>query len=514
MKIIEMSNNAIKIMAHEKVVSGFKINDILDVIDNCTGRQYIYIVRRFLFANDDKTMDITEDICCTIFQNTNAIAECDFMGMLEDGIFKAAIDAYFSLKDYCIEKINNKLLREMFCNSANNMNIGIYSDYQIKAGIDANKLFQRHSAILGNTGSGKSETIAKILEEINKNSNKANVILFDMHGEYSGIKFIKEYEIDKNFNFPFNFFTLKDIINNILYIKEETATSIVPALKQAAHEGRADIAPVMDYNIFGTEQPSGIDIFKFKEILEKLNSELINTGEMYKTGDKKGQEKTIKGEYYGKLTSVINQINAYGTDIRYRFLFDYVPDYDILEEIIKTNGIKSINFSKIPHDIAITIIGALTKLIYQYQINSEYSGKNNPILLVCDEAHIYIPSDYQLSNSQKRITKSFEEIAKEGRKFGITLMVASQRPSELNKTIVAQCANFIVLKLNNENDKQLIKNLLPSGNENIIENTATFNSGDCFIIGDATPMPLKIHIDLAEERLNSNSLNIWDLWKK
>lgn len=100
-----------------------------------------------------------------------------------------------------------------------------------------------------------------------------------------------------------------------------------------------------------------------------------------------------------------------------------------------------------------------------------------PVVLVCDEAHAYIPNNLQLSASQRRMVEVFEDIAKEGRKFGITLFPATQRPSELNRTIVAQCANFIVGKLNNENDKILIKGMLPDGDDALIDSVTMFSPG-------------------------------------
>ena len=127
---------------------------------------------------------------------------------------------------------------------------------------------------------------------------------------------------------------------------------------------------------------------------------------------------------------------------------------------------------------------------------------------------MYIPDNFQLSASERRMVEIFEDIAKEGRKFGITLFVASQRPSELNRTIMAQCANFIVGKLNNENDKTMIKGMLPDGNESVIDSTTMFSPGDVLIVGDASPIPLKIHVQLAKERPQSRTIDFWDEWKK
>ncbi len=249
--------------------------------------------------------------------------------------------------------------------------------------------------------------------------------------------------------------------------------------------------------------------------MHELNTQEVNTGDVYKSGDKAGMYKTVKGELNGKLTGTVNAMEAKLSDKRYSFLFapygqEYL--YELMQEIMGGDKpVKNIDLSGIPHDVAIPVIGALTKLIYDIQrTGSTY----NPITLVCDEAHVYIPDNFQLSASERRMVEIFEDIAKEGRKFGITLFAASQRPSELNKTIMAQCANFIVGKLNNENDKTMIKGMLPDGNESLIDSTTMFSPGDVMIVGDASPIPLKIHVQLAKERPQSRTIDFWDEWKK
>jgi DNA helicase HerA-like ATPase len=108
----------------------------------------------------------------------------------------------------------------------------------------------------------------------------------------------------------------------------------------------------------------------------------------------------------------------------------------------------------------------------------------------------------------------FETIAKEGRKFGASLGLVSQRPSELNRTILAQCANFIVLKMTNDTDKQMIKNILPEGSKGMIDSINLFKSGDCLIAGDCSQITFKINIDLPNEAPKSETINTWDSWKQ
>jgi DNA helicase HerA-like ATPase len=210
----------------------------------------------------------------------------------------------------------------------------------------------------------------------------------------------------------------------------------------------------------------------------------------------------------------VNLMRAKRHDVRYSFLFGE-HSQDCLNRLINRfmggdKPVKNIDLSGVPHDVAIPVIGAVTKLVFDIQrgMGSGFC----PITLACDEAHIYIPNNFQLSASERRMVEVFENIAKEGRKFGLTLLVASQRPSELNKTIMAQCANFIVGKLNNENDKAMIKAMLPSGSESVIDSTAMFSPGDVLVVGDAAPIPLKIHVELARERPRSRTIDFWDEW--
>ena len=176
-----------------------------------------------------------------------------------------------------------------------------------------------------------------------------------------------------------------------------------------------------------------------------------------------------------------------------------------------TKPVKNIDLSGVPHDVALPIIGVISRLIFDIQRQQDMDNIR-PVTIVCDEAHVYIPDNFQLAASQRRMVEVFEDIAKEGRKFGVTLFPATQRPSELNKTIVAQCANMIVGKLNNENDKALIKGMLPDGDEALIDAVTMFSPGEVLVIGDAVPIPLKIKVQLAKERPVSRTINFWDVW--
>ena len=500
MKLVRISNDKIQIKSNDAEFQNVKINDLLKVSDGIVN--LIAIVEQLTDTNADFSIQQEDFIGDSVGLKS---IDCAIIGSLKNGLFVQAIDKYPTTNVF-VEPVTEEVFSSMLGKyERNGFKLGAYASYGCKAHIDGNKLFQRHACILGNTGSGKSETVAKVLEEVSKLPG-ANVIVFDIHGEYSGLSYARTIKIGEGFPFPIWMFGLNDIATNILKIKEETATTVMTALRKSYYR-------VCENGNEG--KPHYFDYENFVGYLEYLNTQEVPTGDVYKTGDKAGMAKTTKGDYNGKLSSTINALNDKQIDSRFKFLFSNMPQdyvYDFMKLVLENDKpVKNIDLSGIPHDLAIAVIGVITKLIYGIQILKK---EISPITMVCDEAHVYIPNNFQLSPSERRMVEIFEDIAKEGRKFGITLLPATQRPSELNKTILAQCANFIVMKLNNENDKSMIKGMLPDGNDSIIDAVTMFSPGECLVIGDAAPIPLKIKVDLAKERPQSRTIDFWDEWKK
>lgn len=500
MKIIKILSDRIQIKTDQFEFKNIRINDLISITD----RQIELITMVVSVSDLDNSSSLGEDDYISNVQSIKTI-ECAILGSVKNGSFVKAIDRYPTMDIEAVE-----VSSEIFCkmiHSGNGFHIGQYVAYRCPAYVDGNRFFQRHSCIVGNTGSGKSETTARILQEAAK-LKSTNIIVFDIHGEYSKLSYARNIKIGKDFHFPIWFFGFSGMISNLLKIKDETATVVLSALRKCYYsicpDGKENKPVYFNYNEL---------ILQMKE----LNNQLIPTGEYYKSGDKAGMAKTTKGDYNGKLSGAINILEDKKMDSRYTFLFgDEAQEY--LYEVIRLimnndKPVKNIDLSEIPHDVAIPIIGVITKLVYEIQRTYKVS-EVHPVTLVCDEAHVYIPNNFQLSASEKRLVEIFEDIAKEGRKFGVSLLVASQRPSELNKTIMAQCANFIVGKLNNENDKSMIKGMLPDGNESVIDSTTMFSPGDVLVIGDAVPIPLKIHVEFAKERPNSRTIDFWDIWNK
>ena len=497
MKLVKILPDKIQIRTDDAEFANARLNDLISVSDGEVELVTIIIA----ITDNDVEMQMDENAIMEELQQPSLkVIECSILGSVIDGEFKQQIDCYPST-DVVIKNIKGSdvlyMLYVQECNVCT-FRIGDYAGHNVGAWIDGNKFYQRHSCIVGNTGCGKSETVTKIIEETAKLPG-ANIVIFDIHGEYSKLSYVDSIKIGE-VPFPIWMLGFADMVANVLKVKEDS-TVVMSALRKAYYAQCTN----------GNEgKPTQFNFAVIKEVLKSLNEQMVTTGYT-----KDGNPKIAKGEYNGKLSGVVNSMQNLLNDRRYSFLFNgelqsYLSDF--LNRIMGGDKpVKNIDLSGIPHDIAVLIIGAITKLIYNIQILQKNA---RPITLVCDEAHVYIPTDFQLSAAQRRMVEIFENIAKEGRKFGITLFVASQRPSELNKTIMAQCANYIVMKLNNENDKSMIKGMMPAGSADVIETTTMFSPGDCLVVGDACPIPLKIHVELAKERPQSKTIDFWTEWQK
>lgn len=501
MKLVKTSADSVQIRTDLAEFRGIRINDLLSVSD---GTVSLVAMVTGLTDTDPEERIGDEDFLGDI--TGIKTIDCSIIGSLKQGRFMKAINEY-PTTNVQIGRIGADEFASMLCQGRRGFRIGSYAAYGCDAMVDGSLFFQRHSCIVGNTGSGKSETVAKILEEAAKLPG-ANLVVFDIHGEYSSLSYASNIRIGEEFPLPIWMFGFQDMVSNILKIREETATTAMTALRKAYYT----VCP------FGKEnRPAYFDYRQLIEVIEEMDSQVISTGEVYKTGEKAGCAKTTKGEYNGKLTGVVNLLNDRLLDSRYQFLFAEEPQeylYYVADSILGTGKpVKNIDLSEVPHDVAIPIIGLLSRLIFDLQ---RIRGREepHPVVLVCDEAHVYIPEALLLSASQRRMAEVFEDIAKEGRKFGVTLFAATQRPSELNRTILAQCANMIVGKLNNENDKLMIKGMLPDGDAGLVDSVAMFQPGEVLIVGDAVQVPLKIKVDLAQERPVSRTIDVWDIWSR
>lgn len=236
--------------------------------------------------------------------------------------------------------------------------------------------------------------------------------------------------------------------------------------------------------------------------------------------------KPKQGDFFGKLSRMIARLENKMTDRRLGFLFQGGADtmqFGWLESLTTalmgstsengTGGIKIINFSEVPSDILPLIVSLVARIAFSLQQWTP-SDLRHPVALMCDEAHLYMPQRNTAGASDDISLDIFERIAKEGRKYGVSLVVISQRPSEVNKTMLSQCSNFISMRLTNSDDQSVIKKLLPDSLGGFSDILPTLDTGEALVVGDACLLPSRIRIDEPINKPNSGTVNFWDEWQE
>jgi DNA helicase HerA-like ATPase len=224
----------------------------------------------------------------------------------------------------------------------------------------------------------------------------------------------------------------------------------------------------------------------------------------------------------GKLTRFISRLEAKLGDRRYGFMFQppqAAQKYDwLITQVLKLlqssngDGIKIIDFSEVPADVLPVVTGTLARLLYDVQFWMP-PEKRTPVSLLCDEAHLYLPVRDDADAVQRQALASFEKIAKEGRKYGFSLVVVSQRPSDVSKTILSQCNNFLALRLTNETDQNVIKKLVPDSLAGLTDYLPLLDTGEAILLGDAVILPTRIKLDKPKVPPDSATRDFWNEWK-
>lgn len=418
----------------------------------------------------------------------------------------------------------------------NALTLGKYTlDEHAVAYLNGNKFFQRHAFIGGSTGSGKSWTTAKIIEQM-AGLTTANAIVFDLHGEYAplvgaGMQHVKvagpaDVEAKKTIGdgvlyLPYWLLSYEALVSMFVDRSDQNAPNqamiMAREINQAKRKYLEDNGQHDVLKHFTVDSPVPFDLEHLMRRLNEINVEMV-------PGAKAGTEK--QGDFNGKLSRMISRLENKISDRRLGFMFNGggdVLDFTWLEKFTTAvlgstgengkAGIKIINFSEVPSDVLPLIVSLVARATFSVQQWTP-SELRHPIALLCDEAHLYMPQRNMADSADDISLDIFERIAKEGRKYGVSLVVISQRPSEVNKTMLSQCSNFVSMRLTNAEDQGVIKRLLPDSLGGFSDILPTLDTGEALVVGDASLLPSRIRIDEPKNKPNSGTVNFWDEWQK
>jgi uncharacterized protein len=419
--------------------------------------------------------------------------------------------------------------------------------------IDLDKLVTRHSAVLGSTGAGKSTTVSSLLRSIASGGDaeaaqgfpSARILLLDIHGEYGRAleSVSKVFRINPNagagelpLHIPFWALDPADLLAFMMgRLDDKQLTQILDRIMDYKVQAiTAQPVPGLDVTSMTADSPSPFSLKKLW--FELLDPEIRTWQDQQRTLpalDKAGDPETLKAPKYhphgaGNAPPFINMTGVLGIrrqldqmrsrllDRQYDFLLhpgDWEPSLDSqsakgLPDLLEawlghSKPITILDLSGVPSPVVARLIGAILKIIYEglfWGRDKSEGGRARPLLVVMEEAHRYLSKD-----ADGPAREMVQRIVKEGRKFGIGAMVVSQRPSEVDDTILSQCGTFVALRLSNSADRIKVQASLPDNLAGVIDSLPVLRVGEAVITGEAARLPIRCRITLPREEHRPNS---------
>jgi len=435
--------------------------------------------------------------------------------------------------------------------------------------IDGDRFFSKHVAVVGSTGSGKSCAVAKILQtvvgiESKANSHKAaqknaHIVIFDIHAEYAAaFRLADEESFTLNLldvdtlRLPYWLMNAQELEEMFIESNELNSHNQVSQFRHAVVRNKCRHNPGLSNVSF--DSPVYFSIDEVVTYLENMNSEVIgklpdegkpklvvgtliadrdayyfDAAQSFVVSSTAAATKASNGPFHGEFDRLILRLRTRLADPRLRFLFypqkaDGSPlstsDFaDVVRQFtgyLTKSNVSIVDLSGIPFEVLSIVVSLISRMIFDFGFHyskSRHVGgqvSDVPIMIVCEEAHNYVPRSGGAQYDSSR--KSIERIAKEGRKYGVTLMVVSQRPSEVSETIFSQCSNFIALRLTNSVDQSYIKSLLPDLSAGIGDLLPNLGPGEFLTVGDAPLMPTVGRFALPVPEPHSRSVNYLQEW--
>ena len=390
----------------------------------------------------------------------------------------------------------------------------------IKISLHASNLFGRHLAILGQTGSGKSWTVASVVQKAVAEMPKAHIIILDLHGEYSwkredgrrhyAFKEAIVRHVDaRDLEISYWLMTFAELCDLLIEHSEREATNQTAFFRDCLLAGRqaenTGATPPLGLPRVTVDTPI---YFSLDELLKNVKAKNIE-----RVGNR-------QGPMFGNFDRFLMRIESKLNDARYDFLLKpqtrNTPASlsELLRDFVGLGAPKVavtvIDLSSVPFDVRPTVAAQIGRVAFEFNYwNPKY--REFPILLICEEAHAHIPraSESQFAGSRK----SMERIAKEGRKYGVGLSVASQRPHEVSETVFAQCGTFICLRITNPDDQAYVRSLVPESEGDLMSVLAGLGRGEALVLGEAVPLPTRLQFERPSPAPNSDDINFYNKWK-
>jgi hypothetical protein len=405
-----------------------------------------------------------------------------------------------------VEPVTTDDLRAVFAASDEaNIEIGtVYPTDDIRGALYVDPMLSKHFAVLGSTGTGKSTSVSLILHRISQLSPEGHIVMIDPHGEYSAaFKGCGELFNVDNLQLPYwlmNFEEHCEVLLTTQGAERERDSDILAKCLLAARTKGKDMS---QFGKVTVDSP-------IPYLLTDLNTIITNEmGKLDRAGD------TLP---YQRLKTKLDELKA---DPRYTFMFSGMLVSDSMPAFISrlfrlpANGrpISIVDVSGVPSDITSVVVSVLARMVFDYAIWSRTEAQR-PILLVCEEAHRYVPKDE--NSGAQAVRKILERIAKEGRKYGVSLGLITQRPSDLAEGVLSQCGTIISMRLNNDRDQACVRAAMPEGARGFLDAIPALRNRECIVCGEGVSIPIRVRFDdlEPEKRPASSDPSFAALWRE
>ena len=374
------------------------------------------------------------------------------------------------------------------------VNVGsVYPHHTVNASILTDGMLSKHFAVLGSTGTGKSCTLALLVHRLSEQMPSGHIIILDPHDEYAAaFKERAECITTENLRLPYWMMNLEEHIEIIIGPRTPERELEVDILKRSLLAARKESAKDKDYGRFTVDTPIP---YRLADLLRIIDQDM---------------GRLDKAETVEPFLKLKNRIEELKGDERYGFMFSTVLARDTLPEVlsqllrmpVQGKPVSIIGLAGVPSNIVDVVVSVLCRTVFDFAV---WSRKTNsrPILLICEEAHRYIPEEAEVNFRSAR--KSLERIAKEGRKYGVSLGIVSQRPADLAESILSQCGTIFAMRMNNEKDQRFIENVMPEGADGMLAALPSLQNREAIVVGEGVTAPVRVLLDDLQEELRPSS---------
>ena len=380
----------------------------------------------------------------------------------------------------------------------------VYPTNDIRGALYIDPMLSKHFAILGSTGTGKSTAVALILHRISLLSPEGHIVMIDPHGEYSAaFKNCGELFNVDNLQLPYWLMNFEEHCEVLLTTSDAERQRDADILAKCLLAARIKGKNLEQYGKVTVDSP-------IPYLLTDLSTILTNEmGKLDRAGDTAP---------FQRLKTKLDEIRA---DPRYTFMFSGMLVSDSMGSFLAKvfrlpslgRPISIVDVSGVPSDITSVVVSVLARMVFDYAIWSR-NEPQRPLLLVCEEAHRYVPKD-EHANGQA-VRKILERIAKEGRKYGVSLGLITQRPSDLAEGVLSQCGTIISMRLNNDRDQACVRAAMPEGARGFLDAIPALRNRECIVCGEGVAIPIRVRFDdlEPEKRPASSDPSFAEMWRE